>query len=81
MTGPYGRIACADSLQQFLAEGACPFEPFAPAAPLDVDTNVHAGSLSFQVLLGEGGQPIRHLGFLGAGRTTARLDLLSEVPA
>ncbi len=46
-----------DALQQFLAEGACPFEPFAPAELLDAENLVRIGSLSFQVLLGEGHAP------------------------
>jgi hypothetical protein len=32
-----------------------------------------------EVLLGKDGQPIRHLGFLGASSTTARLDPLGEL--
>jgi hypothetical protein len=33
-----------------------------------------------EVLLGEHGQPIRHLRLLGARRTTARLDPLGQLP-
>ena len=33
-----------------------------------------------EVLLGESGQPIRHLRLFAASRTTARLDSLGELP-
>jgi len=47
----------ADGLERFLVEGACPFEPVAKAEALDAGSEVRAGSLSFQVLLGEGHAP------------------------
>jgi glyoxylase-like metal-dependent hydrolase (beta-lactamase superfamily II) len=46
-----------DGLEKFLTTGACPFEPFAATEVLDEDAEIHAGSLCFRVLLGEGHAP------------------------